>query len=892
MSYLLSQFISLNLSSSKSIVTTNGDSMPLEVKLVIPDMMSNLLFLIVLYMTGKHMSVDSSSFLLNRSSSAFYLWHSRLVHVSGSRLRFLASTGALEKLDAHDISDCSGCKLAKFSALPFDNSVSSSNAPFDLVHSDVWGPSPIYTKGGSRYYVSFIDDFTRYTWVYLMKRRSVFEDVQAVSSRGFSLWVSPSGSGPGPARYGWHNSGVGFQVRCIVTASGPGFGDWQWRLATLPFVFGGLGVYSTGDVLNYAFLASRLQSAYLQTKLLRHTGIVSPGPNFDDALSVFNTYMETDLLSNPSEIVAPKLIKKMTDIYFTRVTKNIESIFSLSPRQMALWTSQRENHTSDWLRTVPISGLGQTMNGKTYRCVLCYRLGIPLFYGSKPCSRVFAGDIYGDHAVSCAGIVGIKHRHNVVRDTLVDICYRSGISAGKEVDIGLDGGVTNHYVQQICYFTHGLRDLMCVTGSSPLTRTGMVNFVPGRVVIDAAQHKRGKYMDKCAAIGYGFLPFSFSSLGELEADAVTLLKRIRKFSITQDIGAQIVSRLPSNFLFKEENRARPLFNSNLFKQLSSDEVQFLDCNFTNVEIKEAVWEYRSDKAPGPDGFTFKFFKKHWDILENDVFSFVKEFESSSYIPVRCNSSFITLIPKIEDPLLIGDYRPISLIGCQYKFIAKVLANRLSKVLPSVVVVGEAQMAFIKGRQIVDGPLIVNEIIAWAKKHKKRLMFLKVDFEKAFDSLSWPFLFSIMEQVGFSREWIIWIRSCLYSEFAYFLEVHRHQVVSGRVKGRKDRVSLHELYQKKFAESEPYAIEELDKYIYDCQVALSECITKVEVLIKQIKDTEDLKAVVVDSSVETSTVESFVGAFNARDVLYGPTVHALAFRDTAETIEDCDTYLGL
>nr|GEY79748.1 hypothetical protein [Tanacetum cinerariifolium] len=245
---------------------------------------------------------------------------------------------------------------------------------------------------------------------------------------------------------------------------------------------------------------------------------------------------------------------------------------------MALWTSQREDHTSEWLRTILISGLGQTMNGKTYRCVLCYRLGILLFFGSKPCSRVFAGDIYGDHVVSYAGIIGIKHRHNFVRDTLVDICYRSGIpaalfkgfrwdiygdhvvscagiigikhrhtvvrdtlvgicyhsgiSAGKEVDIGLDGG----------------RD-------KPLRPPDLIR-------------KRDKYMDKCAAIGYGFLPFSFSSLGELEASAVILLKRIRKFSITRDIGAraaiqnfnrigfvipkgvraQIVSRLPSNFL--------------------------------------------------------------------------------------------------------------------------------------------------------------------------------------------------------------------------------------------------------------------------------------------------------------------------------------------------------
>ncbi|GJW74220.1 hypothetical protein Tco_0133590 [Tanacetum coccineum] len=181
---------------------------------------------------------------------------------------------------------------------------------------------------------------------------------------------------------------------------------------------------------------------------------------------VFNTSMEIDLLSNPSEIVAPKLIKTMTDIYFTMVAKDAEFTFSLSPRQMALWKSQREDHTSDWLRAVHISGLGQTMNA---------------------CSRVFAGDIYGDRVVSCVGIIGL------------DVC----------VDL---------------------------TGSSPLTQIEMADFVPSRAVIDVAQRKRVKYMAKCAAIGYEFLPFSFSSLGELEDDAVTLLKRIQKFSMAQELG--------------------------------------------------------------------------------------------------------------------------------------------------------------------------------------------------------------------------------------------------------------------------------------------------------------------------------------------------------------------
>ncbi|GJX77420.1 putative reverse transcriptase domain-containing protein [Tanacetum coccineum] len=335
-------------------------------------------------------------------------------------------------------------------------------------------------------------------------------------------------------------------LECIVTALGPGFGDWQWRLATLPFAFGGLGVYSA----------------------------VALGSTFDDALCMFNNAIWIDFLSNSSEVAAPKLMKKMADIYFTQVTKDVESSVCLSPRQIALWQSQREEHTSDWLRVVPISRLGQTMNSKTYCCVLCYRLGVPLFSISKPCSaysKVFTGDVYGDHAVSCVGVISIKHRHNAVRDTLVDIYFRLGISAGKEVDIGLGGGRDKALrpTDMLLYSWEGWLDV-CVdlTGSSPLTQTGMADFVPGRAVIDAAQHKQVKYMTKCADIGYGFLPFSFSSFGELEKDAVTLLKRVRKFSMAQDIGAraavhifnrigfsiakgvgaQIVSRLPSNLL--------------------------------------------------------------------------------------------------------------------------------------------------------------------------------------------------------------------------------------------------------------------------------------------------------------------------------------------------------
>ncbi|GKB14483.1 hypothetical protein Tco_0848406 [Tanacetum coccineum] len=107
----------------------------------------------------------------------------------------------------------------------------------------------------------------------------------------------------------------------------------------------------------------------------------------------------------------------------------------------------------------------------------------------------------------------------MVRDTLVDICFRSGISAGEKVDIGLGGGCDKALrpADILLYlWDRGLDVCVDLTGSSPLTCTGMADFVPGRAATEAAQCKRVKYEAKCADIGCGFLPFLFSSFGELE----------------------------------------------------------------------------------------------------------------------------------------------------------------------------------------------------------------------------------------------------------------------------------------------------------------------------------------------------------------------------------------
>ncbi|KAI3506473.1 hypothetical protein L1887_28832 [Cichorium endivia] len=218
--------------------------------------------------------------------------------------------------------------------------------------------------------------------------------------------------------------------------------------------------------------------------------------------------------------------------------------------------------------------------------------------------------------------------------------------------------------------------------------------------------------------------------------------------------------------FAEKWKQRPKLTSPHFRTLSAEDCSFLEMPFSLEEIKQAVWDCGSEKAPGPDGFTFKFVKKYWDVLSNDVLRLMKYFEVMGHLEIGCNSSFITLVPKVKDPLNLSDYRPISLIGCTYKIIAKTLANRLKRVIGNSI--DEVQTAFIEGRNILEGPLVMNEICAWAKKQKKNILLFKADFEKAFDSVNWCFLNDIMAQMGYGDKWRMWIMGCLRSARASIL----------------------------------------------------------------------------------------------------------------------------
>ena len=116
-------------------------------------------------------SLTSSSHLAGSVSSTSTIWHSRLGHLSYPRLRNLISSGQLGSVSENTV-ECAPCKLAKQHVLPFPIKYEKSSASFDLVHSDIWEPAPTPTMGGSKYYVIFVDDFSRFTWIYILKNRS------------------------------------------------------------------------------------------------------------------------------------------------------------------------------------------------------------------------------------------------------------------------------------------------------------------------------------------------------------------------------------------------------------------------------------------------------------------------------------------------------------------------------------------------------------------------------------------------------------------------------------------------------------------------------------------------------------------------------------------------
>lgn len=139
--------------------------------------------------------------------------------------------------------------------------------------------------------------------------------------------------------------------------------------------------------------------------------------------------------------------------------------------------------------------------------------------------------------------------------------------------------------------------------------------------------------------------------------------------------------------------------------------------FEEVEVRDVVWECESSNSPGRDDVNLWLIKYFWDVNKDDCFIFISEFHLNGRLVRGAINAFISLSPKIENPTNLSDFMPIFLIWCMYKVLSKILANRLKKVIPKVIL--DSQYAFVEGRQMVDDILIQNEFVDNAKRRKIR-----------------------------------------------------------------------------------------------------------------------------------------------------------------------------
>ena len=211
-------------------------------------------------------------------------------------------------------------------------------------------------------------------------------------------------------------------------------------------------------------------------------------------------------------------------------------------------------------------------------------------------------------------------------------------------------------------------------------------------------------------------------------------------------------------MYKSDNVGRPNLDGISFPSISEDVQIWLEREFEEEEDSRALEDCEGDKGPDPDGFNFSFIKGSWDFLKEDFGNLLSDLHRRGRINKEMNATFITLIPKVPNPVSLHDYRPISLVWCLYKLLAKILVNWLRRVIP--LIISPFQGVFGAKRQILDGVLFANELIGSRKRSKEEGVIFKIDLEKAYDYVGLDFVDYMLLRFCFRETWHGWMRKCI------------------------------------------------------------------------------------------------------------------------------------
>lgn len=133
-----------------------------------------------------------------------------------------------------------------------------------------------------------------------------------------------------------------------------------------------------------------------------------------------------------------------------------------------------------------------------------------------------------------------------------------------------------------------------------------------------------------------------------------------------------------------------------------------------------------------------------------------------------NKTLVTLIPKIKDPLILKNFKPISLCNVCFKIVSRAITNRFRPILSKII--ETSKRSFISGRLISDNIIVGFEILHWMRSRSAcrcGYAALKLDTSKAYDRVEWNFLELMMLRLGFDNYWAAWVMNCITSVSYYF-----------------------------------------------------------------------------------------------------------------------------
>ena len=191
--------------------------------------------------------------------------------------------------------------------------------------------------------------------------------------------------------------------------------------------------------------------------------------------------------------------------------------------------------------------------------------------------------------------------------------------------------------------------------------------------------------------------------------------------------------------------------------LDNNEAMSCEGHLTEQECLKALRSMDREKTPGTDGLPAEFYKIFWKDLSPLLISALNCSYDEGSLSITQRRGIIKLVPKKDaEPHLIKNWRPLTLLNCDYKIAAKAIANRIKSVIPKLI--NNDQTGFLKGRFIGENIRLIDNIMNYVSQKNIPGLLLFIDFEKAFDSLEWSFIERTLQYFGFGSFLISWFQT--------------------------------------------------------------------------------------------------------------------------------------